>query len=137
VHGPSLVLLSFKYERTACIGQTVLSVAPMYTAQSLTASGKVVVNRDLLCYRPQHREMIDSRRGHEPAEGIVNLLTRRKPKKAVQHIAQNVVWSYEGVSFENAILMLYRIGMVIGKRGIVKCIPACRSLTLILVEADG
>ena len=50
---------------------------------------------------------------YEPPAGIVNLLTRRKPKKAVQHIAQNVVLSYEGASFDNAILMLYRIGMVI------------------------
>jgi len=44
---------------------------------------------------------------YKPLAGIVYSLTRKKPKNAVQHIAQNVVLSYEGAFLNRTILILW------------------------------
>ena len=65
---------------------------------------------------------------YKPLAGIVNSLTRKKPKNAVQHIAQNVVLSNEGAFLNSTILILCKILMMIGNRGFEKHFPAWRFL---------
>ena len=101
------VLLFAKYERSAFMGQIALLVAPRYT---LTPH----LNESVFdCFRSNWSicglallSTVTSLSDKWQAEsyglsaGIVNSLTHKNLKKARQHISQNVVLSYDGVSSE-------------------------------------
>ena len=96
--GPGCLLLFSRYERIAFIGQTELSVAPMYTLTPCL-NGPVLDCFRNSCNRPWFfllstaMSLSDKWQdgSYEPSVGIVNSPTLRKPKRARQHIAQSVV----------------------------------------------